>query len=484
MSTPNTSINPQYSIKQCLISSEFLPDLDLELRESVVEVNFYETLDKPYITGDITILDNMNIFSLLNFQGTERLNIIIQTGEKSEGTLHIINKNFIAYKIKNQVKGQDGKKSMFLIKIIEEHGFLGNINKISKSYHGKFEDIIKKICINELDQKGLNVTYAVRGGSGGLFHDTVQEEVRCIVPNISVNDALTWLTDRMTTSNGSPYFIYSTLLSNTGNYSVSSEHNEKIKNINIRLGNLDYMLSKEPFNNRPYIYNPNAKGNLSMEREIDKAFIVQNIEFGSSADTHGLMQVGSISSTYSNTDIGTGRRTNNKKYTLDNQLKKLNLENHINYSYQNVYNPFFRINDKSLSEYNGVNVHTITSQGTYGNFNSYHDEKDDNKFINKISSNAIKNVLHKNKIKVMCEAFLFLKSEVKVGDSMKLLVVSDFPSANQKDIDETGVDVAFDQRHSGKHLIYNIKYTFSNNKSSIITTLCKLERNKETKANV
>ena len=474
MSTPKTSINPQYSIKKCVFSSEFLPDLDLELRESVVEVNFYETLDKPYITGEITILDNMNIFSMLNFQGTERVNIVIETGDLDDGTLHKIDKSFIAYKIKNQVKGQDGKKSMFLIKIIEEHGFLGNINKISKSYHGKFEDIIKKICINELNQEGLNVTYT---GSGGLFYDTVQEEVRCIVPNISVNNALTWLTDRITTKNGSPYFIYSTLLSNTGNYSVSPERDEKIKNINIRLGNLDYMLLKEPFNIRPYIYNPNAKGNLSMEREIDKAFIVQNIEFGSSADTHGLMQVGSISSTYSNTDIGTGQRTNNKKYTLDNQLKKLNLENHINYGYQNVYNPFFKINEKSLSEYNGVNVHTITSQGTYGNFNSYHDEKDENKFINKISSNAIKNVLHKNKIKIMCEAFLFLRGEVKVGDSMRLLIVSDFPSADQKDIDETGEFVAFDQRHSGTHLIYSIKYTFSNNKSSIVATLCKLERN-------
>jgi hypothetical protein len=73
---------------------------------------------------------------------------------------------------------------------------------------------------------------------------------------------------------------------------------------------------------------------------------------------------------------------------------------------------------------------------------------------------------------------MFMFGKVKVGDCINVLIVSDshLLSQNQSDGEEQSENL-YDERHSGKHLIYHMKYKFSNNEASITATICKFESN-------
>jgi hypothetical protein len=448
---------PQYKINTCRLTTELLDipgnnqDLFIEIRDIVAEVNIYETLDKPYLTGDLVVMDEFGILSAIKFQGTERITLEINPTASGldENPSPSFRKTFICSQIKNQSKSKSGKASVYLIKIIEEHGFLGSIKRVRKSYRGSIENTIKKVLKNELGFDRINTTYT--GTARFENNDIVQQDINCIVPNLSVNETLSWLCSRITTSNGSPYFLYSTV------HSKAPIKEDEYAG-EVRLGNLDFMLREPSFNRIPFIYNPTGRS-LAMASEASKRFVIKRLELGSSLD------------------ISTGN-TSEKQYTIEEQINKLSKFDIIQRKKQNIHNPLFKIGEKGLNEYTPKTIHRITSQGTYGQFNSYHDEIDDNKHLNKVSSVSMKNNLHKNNKIIECEGSMFMFGKVKVGDCINVLIVSDshLLSQNQSDGEEQSENL-YDERHSGKHLIYHMKYKFSNNEASITATICKFESN-------
>lgn len=469
-------ISHQYTIDTCKLTSEFLgKDNAIELRDIIVELNIYESLDRLFLTGDLVVMDDFGIFSAIQFQGTERIFIDVspQRNEDDENPPPSFRKSFICSKIKNQTKSESGKASIYLLSIIEEHGFLGSIKKVSKSYRGSFESSIKKVLRNELGIDRINTTYT--GTNRFSNNSIVQEDVNCIVPNLSVNETLSWLSSRITTGNGSPYFLYSTLHNHSGEVELSEYKGE------IRLGNLDFMLGRQSFNIKPFIYNPTGRS-LSMENEYNKAFVIKQLQLGSSSDTLKMSKLGAISTRYSSLDVTTGKTTQ-IKYTIEGQMNKLNRFEIIQKRKQNIYNPLFKIGEKGLTQYNSKTIHRITSPGTYGEFNSYHDEIDAIKHANKVSSVSIKNNLHKNSKIIECEGSMFMFGKAKVGDCIDVLIVSDSHVANKNQSEtEPSPDDIYDERHSGKHLIYHMKYTFSNKQCSAVATICKVESNQITES--
>jgi len=466
---------PQYKINTCRLTTELLDipgnnqDLFIEIRDIVAEVNIYETLDKPYLTGDLVVMDEFGILSAIKFQGTERITLEINPTASGldENPSPSFRKTFICSQIKNQSKSKSGKASVYLIKIIEEHGFLGSIKRVRKSYRGSIENTIKKVLKNELGFDRINTTYT--GTARFENNDIVQQDINCIVPNLSVNETLSWLCSRITTSNGSPYFLYSTV------HSTAPIKEDEYAG-EVRLGNLDFMLREPSFNRIPFIYNPTGRS-LAMASEASKRFVIKRLELGSSSDTLKMLKIGAVSTRYSNLDISTGN-TSEKQYTIEEQINKLSKFDIIQRKKQNIHNPLFKIGEKGLNEYTPKTIHRITSQGTYGQFSSYHDEIDDNKHLNKVSSVSMKNNLHKNNKIIECEGSMFMFGKVKVGDCINVLIVSDshLLSQNQSDGEEQSENL-YDERHSGKHLIYHMKYKFSNNEASITATICKFESN-------
>lgn len=473
------NLRPQYIVRSAIMTAERLGDpdkgiplgeMEFDLTTNIAELVIFESLDKPYLTGNVVISDADGLFSGIQFQGTERITFTIGTAD-TDNTEVIISKRFILSGINKQKKSNtSGNSSVYVFTLIDEHGFLGRVSKISKSYNGSLETIIKRILQNEL---GRTVDIAYTGAKKGDEEFSAQQDITCIIPNLTPVDAIDWLCRRITTENGSPYFVYATLqIPDLRNEGSTNEEDLKQGTV-VRLGNLDTMLTQSAINKIPYRYNPNTTGKNTELSQEEQSFSIKNIETGISSNTLVLLELGAIASQYSNTNLGTGELFTTK-HTLKEQLRTLDSKSIIhsegekNLS-QNVYDPFFKLKDVSVDEYNAKKYHTITSTGTYGNLKSYHDETDENKFKLKVASTAMKNVLHKNPLSIIIEGAAFLTARGTVGDIINIDVIGDNVDASQE-----GSRIS-DVRYSGNHLIYNIKHVFTSDNHNITMNVCKLE---------
>ena len=455
------------SVNASSVSSERV--IDFDITKDLVELNIFESLDRAYLTGNCTIVDKDSIFSSMRLQGTERITINMSTADINQTPI-LVEKTFIMYQTKNQVKMSNGSASVFLFNLIDEHGFLGRITKISRSYSGSIEKTVKSILQNDLNRE-LEISYT--GVTDGSSQNSIQEDIKCIIPNMTAINAIEWLTSRLTTINGTPYFIYATmrlpnLHSGVDNLEVSDDDEAVLQGNIIRIGNLDTMLRQKEFNKIPFVYNPNRTDSIHEGNPVQQLFTIKSVKTGSSGNTLRLAELGAFSAEYSNTDLNTGEIFTTR-CTIEDTIEKLRNDDIISEERgfsQEVYDGVFNLNGKRLLDYDSVKYHGVTSSGTYGNFKSYHDEEDNSKFKTKISSTGMKNVLHKSTITVVTEGAAILVAGAKVGDIMKVLISAD---------NDTSESSLYDKRLSGRYLMYDIKHSFAGEMHDATITLCKLD---------
>ena len=284
MTSPSLSksvTNPEFRIKKVLITSSRLrlpvttiekkktptntvvtendteetdDSFSIDITAFVSELIIFESLDRPYMSGKMVVLDDSELFNGLELQGTENVQITLAT-EDSQQTDVILNKKFIMTGIESQTKsGEAGSSSVFTITLLDEIAMVGRATKIRKSYSGSLEKIIKSVVKNEL---GRDTEISYTGAKKPTDEFSAQENITCIVPNLNALETIDWICSRLTTKNGSPYFCFATL--NIPHYKegfvVTGEEDIKEGNV-IRLGNLDTMLEQEPFNKVPYRFTP------------------------------------------------------------------------------------------------------------------------------------------------------------------------------------------------------------------------------------
>ena len=63
-----------FSLDRIHITSERFREF-IDIKKVTIEVNIFENIRMPYLTGSILILDDNGLFTAADFQGTERLEI-------------------------------------------------------------------------------------------------------------------------------------------------------------------------------------------------------------------------------------------------------------------------------------------------------------------------------------------------------------------------------------------------------------------------
>jgi len=53
--------------------------VQIEITSLIAEVLIYESLDKPFLTGKVTVVDSSGLFNGMEFSGTERITLSIGT---------------------------------------------------------------------------------------------------------------------------------------------------------------------------------------------------------------------------------------------------------------------------------------------------------------------------------------------------------------------------------------------------------------------
>ena len=420
-----------------------------DVKNQVAEINIYESIEEPSLSGTIAILDDKSLYELINFNGTERIRL--EMAGLGKETDPVFEKTFIMTNVIRQVKGND-KSSMYVFDLIDEHGFISQAERLRGSYRGRIDDIVKGICLTQL-KKSVDISYQFLSRRDRV--DAIQDDIRVIIPNLSPINACKWLLSRATTQTGSPFFLWASI------------HDE-----NLRMGNLDVMYRQTPFNDKlPYTYNPSNVNVAEDKSEFEQGFTIKALGLGEMGDTLHMVANGTIGSSQSITNLNTGQMTRHH-YNVQQTINNLAFQNTIALKRQNVFDNKFKLKNKFINEYEGQNIHQVVSTGTYGKFKSYHDEFEEGRHLKKLESASIKDLLVKNMMSITVPGTAFFLGKAAVGDTVNLSVVNDNLEVGK----QSNADDMLDKNKSGKHLIYDLRHTFRGTQHDVTMNVCKLER--------
>lgn len=420
-----------------------------DVKNQVAEINIYESIEEPSLTGTIAILDDKSLYELINFNGTERIRL--EMAGLGKETDPVFEKTFIMTNVVRQIKGND-KSSLYVFDLIDEHGFISEAERLRGSYRGRIDDIVKGICLTQL-KKSVDISYQFLSRQDRV--DAIQDDIRVIIPNLSPINACKWLLSRATTQTGSPFFLWASI------------HDE-----NLRMGNLDVMYRQTPFNDKlPYTYNPSNVNVAEDKSEFEQGFTIKSLGLGEMGDTLHMVANGSVAASQCITNLNTGQMTQ-QHYDVQQTLNNLAFQNTIALKRQNVFDNKFKLKDKFIGFYEARNIHQVVSTGTYGKFKSYHDEFEEGRHLKKLESASIKDLLVKNMMSITVPGTAFFLGKAAVGDTVNLSVVNDNLEVGK----QSNADDMLDKNKSGKHLIYDLRHTFRGTEHEVTMNVCKLER--------
>jgi len=173
----------QYILDKVDFTTERFPEEIFDISTSVVELNIFENIELPYLTGSLAMTDDVAFKTTIGIKGSER--IVIQL--KATSSSNTIIKKFMVTGIAKEISVNE-RTDVRVLTLIEEHAYLSNIQKISETHTGVPETIIEDILSSYL-AKGL--AYNDDNFEVGRFAN--QSKMRVIIPQWNPLQAVDWL---------------------------------------------------------------------------------------------------------------------------------------------------------------------------------------------------------------------------------------------------------------------------------------------------
>ena len=136
----NNSESPfDYVLEKAVITSQkFIDGASVDIKNVITDIEIFEHLDKPYLTGNVIFVDDNNVYNSIDFSGFEKLSLEFVLPDA--GAIPI-KKDFIIEKTIKNARSND-RSSTILFHIVEEHAFNSSLINVNKAYTGKPVEII------------------------------------------------------------------------------------------------------------------------------------------------------------------------------------------------------------------------------------------------------------------------------------------------------------------------------------------------------
>lgn len=434
-----------YTLVSLKVSSERMvtSSQSIELKGVTVEVNIFEHMEKPYLTGSAIILDNADLYRTIGFMGAEKLEISIATDNDPDTT---IIKKFYITKIANSIQANSNNK-ILVLDFIEDLAYHSRMKRISKSYEGTPDKIIKRILTEHLQRTFLDISIG--------FHS--DGPMRVIIPNMTPLQAASWIKERAITSNGLPFYLFSTLCDDK-----------------IRFLDLEKVLDALPLNNEAmdYTYSDAYGTNLSKFNKFTQSYIIQNVRSSSKVNQLQFAQEGLLSASYDFYDPTVGFR-HETKHNIQELYEELLDKNIIKKDQsEGIIDNTTLINDQLSHEYDTKMISQIAPNNLFadGMFNYYQS----NDYTMKAKKKSLSRLLHKESIDITVPGRNFLNSSknITVGNNINLKFLNSIEQTNRQDT--TTEDEYIDIRKSGTYMIYATRHIFSGNLYNTVLSCTKL----------
>lgn len=165
----------------------------LDIFNLVMEINIFEDIFSPFLTGQLVILDSAGVISAAQFDGSETISFYVGNPYHNEE----YPLTFKIFKITDR-QSDNFKTNGYVMHLISSEG-ISDVNKrISKKFKGKPEEIIKRCVQSEL-------------GSQKKFKEvsTTNSPIELVSPFWTPMQIISWVTGKAISKNAtSSYFFF------------------------------------------------------------------------------------------------------------------------------------------------------------------------------------------------------------------------------------------------------------------------------------
>lgn len=430
-----------YRFESILLQSERL-NADVELREVVTDLDIFESLDKPYLTGQILLLDNENLFEEADILGAEKIFIRLRSMRKNSEP---IQKTFYITKVVSTEKSTDNIQTL-AFHLIEDIGYISNLININKFYDFNALDLVSVVAREFLGKEIL---------SGST---RPKQHVHVVVPNLNPIETLKWITSRTTSNRGYPFYIYSTLVKDK-----------------LLFNDLGTMLQQNVIN--PDVsYQYSSMATQSSDPDI-KRRVIRSHTFGNNMENlYQIIQKGLIGSRYEYIDtINDQQKSFNfdvKKDLYDKLIDDDVMQrNQSNPAFSELYKlngqSFNKLQSRKIVQVGGSAAYKLEDDDSYQK--SYREEKLASEYKLEIISRAMDNLIKKSPMTMVVDGVDFIDGDKHstIGNNLRVefLVSNPESSVGQRKIDA---------KKSGDYLIYSTRHMFKKEQYDLSLTCVKI----------
>lgn len=408
--------------------------LVFEIENIITDIEIFEHIDKPYLTGLVSFLDTAGIYDKIKFKGVESFHLTLRYPEDDGPT---VNRSFIINGIVDTTKNND-KSELITFKMIEESGFISTFLNVNKAYEGTCREIIEKIFLDHFDEYALS----------DPDETEVAGTMKVVVPNMTPMQACNWIKDRTTDFYGTPFYLFSTL----GNHNT------------VHFLSLKRMLENDGGQNE-YVYSQTATGTQNREA---KNYIIQSYQTKAAPNISSIISKGLVGAEYSFWDT-INANANPMKYDVIKQFE-VGLSNMDADSF--VFNTNYSHNDKKLNTIKSKKIYSIATSLAYPDHQTIREPRSWSK---NVQARALRHIVTSNAIDISVSGrnFLIANSNRTLGNIIKLKFLNN-------DVAEDGNSLyeSTDQMKSGKHLIYAARHIIRKERYDVTFSCVKLANSK------
>jgi len=127
-----------------LIISSLSTETSADITDFMMEINLYEDLFSPCMTGNLIIADAANLISNLPILGNEYITIKLRTPSLEDSPENVIEKTFQIYAIYDRILNDD-RSQYYNISFMSIEGYEQQTTTITKSYSGTTDAVAQSI---------------------------------------------------------------------------------------------------------------------------------------------------------------------------------------------------------------------------------------------------------------------------------------------------------------------------------------------------
>ena len=411
--------------------------IPVEIADVVSDLDIFEHLDTPFLTAQIAFADESNLMSRLDLQGAEYVVIKIKPNVAAEPA---IEKRFVIETVLSETKVNETSE-MVILSLYEDILFKSNFKNVNKSYSGSPIQMIRDIAEEFLD-KGV-----IQEGQS-----TFQNKMKLIVPNLDPLKAIAWIKNRMTTSDGVPDFIYSSLGVNK-----------------LIVNDLLTMIDKEPVNSfKPFMYA--SSPNVAEEERGGRSYLpITSYTEEQKENMFEMIQQGLVGAQYQFYDAFTSQVHKHDFNFKKDIIDKLPSTKEKTYNFAE-----YEIDGDVLNKIQSQRITQIGGSGAYNSGlsspKSYNEEKESSDYAKKVIGNVMKQHLLKAPITIRVPGVGFMKPDynMTIGNNLRIYFLKNRPADSRSTNN-------WDMKKSGDYLMYATKHSFTLERYDISITCAKMK---------